>query len=207
MMARVVPRRPIHFSRALSEPARSLEEPARPLEEPASRRRPRVQREVEACFAESRLVPVSVWEVLEEVLSTLGPSAAGVGIQVALLTPAAQGVPRVAADWTRFAQILMSLGSNAIKYNRPGGSITFSVSRVDADFVRVTVADTGAGMAPSPRDHWLSPDQHAGRGRPRRGGMALAISERLAKMMHGAIGFRSLWPKGAEFWLDLPVYV
>ena len=35
------------------------------------------------------------------------------------------------ADRTRFAQIVMNFGSNAIKYNRPGGSVTLSVSASD----------------------------------------------------------------------------
>ena len=34
----------------------------------------------------------------------------------------------VSADRTRFAQILMNFGSNAIKYNRPSGKVTFTVS-------------------------------------------------------------------------------
>jgi signal transduction histidine kinase len=202
-MARAMRRRPIHSPKALGAPGF-----ARSLEEPASHRRPKVPREGEAGRAQARLLPVSVWDVLEQVLSKLGPSAAGVGIQVALLTPAARGVPPVAADSARLALILMRLGSNAIKFNRAGGSVTFSVQRMGADFVRVSVVDTGVGMAASERDLVFqpAPPRERERGRPQRSDMGLALSRRLAQMMHGAIGFRSLWPRGEEFWLDLPVY-
>jgi signal transduction histidine kinase len=203
-MARAMPRRPIHSSHALAE-----SDFARPLlEQPASHRRPRLSRDADTSLSESRLPAVSVWDVLEEVLATLGPTAAGVGIQVALLTPAAPGVPHVAADSTRFAQILMRLGSNAIKYNRAGGSVTFAVRRVDPDVVRVSVVDTGTSLPRGKHDNLFHVVQPAGREqslqRPRLG---LASSKRLVKMMNGAIGCRSFWPRGAEFWLDLPVYL
>jgi signal transduction histidine kinase len=209
MMVRAMRRRPIHSSHALVEP-----ELARQLDEPVSHRRPKVHLEVEASSAESHLRAVSVWDVLERVLASLGPSAAGLGIQVALLLPAAPGVPEVTADPTRFAQILMRLGSNAIKYNRAGGSITFAVRRLDGDLVRVSVTDTGMGMARGLREalppgESLSPREPPVRregARLQRPGMDLAISRRLAKLTNGSLGFRSLRPKGSELWLDLPVY-
>jgi hypothetical protein len=37
-------------------------------------------------------------------------------------------LPMIAVDRTRFAQILMNFGSNAVKYNRPGGTVTFTIS-------------------------------------------------------------------------------
>lgn len=49
-----------------------------------------------------------------------------------------QGVPRL------FHEIAYNLTENAIKYNRPGGSVTVTVTRNGV----LTVADTGIGIAP-----------------------------------------------------------
>lgn len=49
-----------------------------------------------------------------------------------------QGVPRL------FHEIVYNLTENAIKYNRPGGSVTVTVTRSGA----LTVDDTGIGIAP-----------------------------------------------------------
>ena len=52
----------------------------------------------------------------------------------------------ILADRTRLMQILMNLGSNAIKYNRPGGRVTIAAAALDDATVRVTVTDTGIGI-------------------------------------------------------------
>jgi signal transduction histidine kinase len=35
-------------------------------------------------------------------------------------------------------------------------------------------------------------------------GMGLVISKRLAELMHGSVGFSSVWMQGSEFWVDVP---
>src|ERR1051326_4987617 len=86
--------------------------------------------------------PVNVREVLEEVRRTLGPMAAPQGIRIELEALPAEPLLVVVADRTRVAQILMNFGSNAIKYNRPAGKVTFSVSTPKPGHVRVAVRDT-----------------------------------------------------------------
>jgi signal transduction histidine kinase len=46
----------------------------------------------------------------------------------------------VLVDRTRFAQIVMNFGSNAIKYNRTAGSVVFAVSTPRTNYLRVTGA-------------------------------------------------------------------
>ncbi len=43
--------------------------------------------------------------------------------------------------------VLNNLVSNAVKYNRDGGSVTVALERKD-DVVKIQVADTGIGMTP-----------------------------------------------------------
>ena len=65
--------------------------------------------------------PVSVAEVLDEVKTTLETDGARATGSRSRSSSCRADLPMVAADRTRFAQILMNFGSNAIKYNRPSG--------------------------------------------------------------------------------------
>src|SRR5262249_58416648 len=112
------------------------------------------------------------------------------------------------ADRIRFAQILMNFGSNAIKYNRPGGLVALTVSQPDAGHVRVTVADTGIGIPADKQAKLFQPFQRAGQetGSIEGTGIGLVITKRLAELMCGAVGFRSTAWEGSDFWVDMPIH-
>jgi PAS domain S-box-containing protein len=149
--------------------------------------------------------PVGVAEVLNEVMTTLDPMAARASIRLEL--ELASGPLEVIADRTRFAQILINFGSNAIKYGKVGGSTTLRASRRD-DTVRVSVTDDGIGIPLDKQDRIFQPFHRAGQeAGPIQGtGIGLAITKRLAELMHGNVGFESKPGSGSEFWVDLPLH-
>jgi PAS domain S-box-containing protein len=151
--------------------------------------------------------PVGTVEVLQEALGTLQPMASRTGVRVELL-PVPPQAAMVKADRTRFAQIVMNYGTNAIKYNRADGSVSISVSVVDGDFVRVTISDTGHGIAADKQDKLFQPFQRAGQetGPIEGTGIGLVITKRLAELMGGRVGFRSTPGAGSDFWVDLPLH-
>lgn len=148
--------------------------------------------------------PVSVVEVLDELRWTLESTANRQNVSVAFEPP--PDLPEVVADRTRFLQILMNFGTNAIKYNRPNGTVTFAVSRPNPERVRVTVRDTGPGIAVDKQDRLFQPFQRAGQetGPIEGTGIGLVVTKRLAELMGGEVGFRSVEGQGSDFWVDLP---
>ncbi|MBV8762912.1 MAG: PAS domain S-box protein [Deltaproteobacteria bacterium] len=146
---------------------------------------------------------VGVPEVLTEVVQTLEPMASRAGISIAVES-LADPLPRVVADRTRLAQILMNFGSNAIKYGKPSGHVWVRAGLV-ADRVRISVRDDGVGIPEDKRDKIFEPFQRAGQeAGPIEGtGIGLTISKRLAEMMRASLGFNSVADGGSEFWIDL----
>jgi CheY-like chemotaxis protein len=150
--------------------------------------------------------PVSVADVLQEVVHTLEPMAARAQIHIAEPT-CAPSLPLVLADRTRLAQILMNFGSNAIKYGKPNGHVTFEVEP-RASLLRITVIDDGIGIPEDKRTKVFEPFQRAGQetGPIEGTGIGLTISKRLAELMQGAVSFESTAGVGSRFWIDIPVH-
>jgi PAS domain S-box-containing protein len=150
--------------------------------------------------------PVGIAEVLAEVKTTLDPMAYRAEIEL-VVSPSPPGCPQGIADRTRLKQILMNFGSNAIKYGRKGGTATFQTS-FGEDVVRVAIVDDGIGIPQDKQDRIFQPFHRAGQetGPIEGTGIGLAITRRLAELMEGSVGFRSVEGKGSEFWIEVPAY-
>ena len=144
-------------------------------------------------------------DVLEEIRRSLEPTASHAGVTL-LVTPTVTSLAGVRADRTRFAQIVMNFGTNAIKYNHAGGSVTVSARPSGEHALRVSVVDTGMGIPVEKQDKLFQPFQRAGQetGPIEGTGIGLVITKRLAELMGGRVGFRSAPGRGSEFWVELP---
>lgn len=71
--------------------------------------------------------------------------------QEVTVTLAACEDSRVTGDRDRLRQLLLNLADNAIKYNRPGGTVTLAL-RQCGDQAEIEVANTGQGVPPELRE-------------------------------------------------------
>jgi PAS domain S-box-containing protein len=151
--------------------------------------------------------PVSVADVLGEVDRTLQTLATRQAVEIEM-APLPEGLPMVSADRTRLVQIVMNLGSNAVKYNRAAGTVRFEVSVPDEHHVRISVQDTGIGIPADKQAVIFQPFQRAGQetGPIEGTGIGLVITKRLAKLMQGDVEFESTPGVGSRFWVTLPAH-
>lgn len=154
------------------------------------------------------LEPVAVAPVAENTASLLQAVADRHGVTVLPLEVPAS-LPRVWADHTRLGQILLNLATNAVKYNRPHGTVRLHAgpSPRHEDMVTVAVTDTGRGIAAERRQDLFVPFNRLGAesGPIEGSGIGLSIAKQLVEMMGGAIGCDSVVGQGSTFWVDLPV--
>lgn len=112
----------------------------------------------------------------------------------------------VRADNRRLKQVLINLLSNALKYNRPGGTITLGAKAIDGEQrLRLYVTDTGMGISPVLQRELFVPFQRLGKENSsiQGTGIGLALCRELAELMGGAMGLESEVGRGSTFWIDL----
>ncbi|MFI5491120.1 response regulator [Actinoplanes sp. NPDC051859] len=156
---------------------------------------------VEAGKLELRLAPLRVDSAVEELLTGLSPllTTKDLTVRTELVAATAN------ADRVRFRQIVENLLSNAIKFTPEGGRITVTTA-VRGDFVTVTVADTGVGIAPADQEKVFEEFQQVGDpDRQRAGtGLGLALTRRLVEAHDGEITLVSAPGAGSAFTVRLP---
>jgi signal transduction histidine kinase/CheY-like chemotaxis protein len=119
----------------------------------------------------------------------------------------AKDIPRLLlGDEPRLIQVITNLLSNAVKFTPDGGTISLEASlqkETEEDcLVRVSVADTGVGIAPQQMARLFTSFQQADSSISRKfggTGLGLAISKRIVEMMGGQIQVSSRPGEGSTF--------
>ena len=140
---------------------------------------------------------------VQQCAAMLGPLASQRGITLQVnVDPAYQ----VDADRQRLRQILMNIGSNAIKYNQAGGSVWFDTeARADGDMALV-IRDTGPGMSPQQLGKLFQPFERLGRETSsiEGSGLGLIITRSLIEAMGGSMEIRSQPGSGTRVNIVMP---
>jgi signal transduction histidine kinase len=158
---------------------------------------------VEAGQVELEIAPFSLREALERGVLIVRDWARDDGVQVTLA--AHPEVDVVEGDERRIRQVVFNLLSNAVKFTPAGGSVDVASARLDGE-VRVSVADTGPGIAPEDQERIFEEFQQTDLGTQREGtGLGLALSRRLVELHGGRIWVESELGKGSTFTFALPL--
>jgi signal transduction histidine kinase len=141
--------------------------------------------------------------LVQECLMLVGPLAAQ--HQVRLHQRLAAGTPPARADRTRLRQVLVNLLTNAIKYNRPQGDATVSLS-ADVQGVVLRVEDNGRGLSPDQLSQLFQPFNRVGAETSgiEGTGLGLVIARQLVEAMQGQLQVCSSVGQGSTFTLTLP---
>jgi len=150
--------------------------------------------------------PVSLAEVMLECRAMIEPQAHSREIRMTF--PTFESACFVNADRTRIKQVMINLLFNAIKYNKPGGSVSVEYS-LSQDSVRINVRDTGVGLAPEQLSQLFQPFNRLGKERStiEGTGIGLVVTKRLVELMGGTIGADSTVGVGSVFWIEMAVTV
>ncbi|MBL0142997.1 MAG: response regulator [Betaproteobacteria bacterium] len=149
--------------------------------------------------------PVSLVEVMLECRAMIEPQARKRGIGMTF--PRFETPYFVNADRTRVKQVLINLLFNAIKYNTPGGAVSVECVLKPPGSIRISVRDTGAGLAPEQLAQLFQPFNRLGKeaSAEEGTGIGLVMTKRLIELMDGDIGADSTVGVGSVFWIELPL--
>ena len=159
---------------------------------------------VEAGQVQLELAPFSISDALERGVSMVREQATRNGVQLTL--HANGGLDIVTGDERRIRQVVFNVLSNAVKFTPAGGSVDVTAMRANGE-VRVSVADSGPGIADDDLERIFEEFQQTDAGaRQHEGtGLGLALSRRFVEMHGGRIWCDSEVGKGSTFVFTLPV--
>ena len=146
------------------------------------------------------IAPFEIDKLVRECVNVVQPqaSALGLSIETTLEPYIAEG------DRGKIKQVLLNLLTNAIKYNRRGGSVHVEAQRLDAE-VALRVRDSGRGMVGDQLAHVFEPFNRLGlESKGIEGtGIGLAIVKANVERMGGSVGVQSEIGHGSRFWIRL----
>lgn len=153
------------------------------------------------------ITPVDFGAEIESAVAAIRDAAAAKPVHLVL---SIQDQPlRVWGDARRLQQVACNLLSNAVKFTPPGGSVDVNVRKFEG-CARLTVTDTGAGIAPEFLPRLFEHFSQAERGSTRTyGGLGLGLTlvRQLVELHRGSIDVESDGPSmGTRFTVLLPLH-
>ena len=160
---------------------------------------------IETGTDELRFKPCRIPQIFESVLPIVEPAVRSAGVSIIEDFPAA--LPRLLVDEPAMNKIVINLLTNAIKYNKRGGSVTITADCPSDGPFTLIVEDTGIGIAAEDMDKILEPFQRGESPlvKSREGtGLGLNIVKRLIDQHDATITFHSTPNVGTRVAVSFP---
>ena len=155
--------------------------------------------------AQSEREPVDLQAVLHRAADVLSSAARERRVRIEIEAPGR--IPPVLGDPEGIERLVLNLLDNAIKYNRPEGHVTASLSQSDGQAV-LEVSDTGIGIPQDSLARIFERFFRVDKGRSREEGgtgLGLAIVKHVAQAHGGQVEVESRIGKGTTFRVRLPL--
>ena len=150
---------------------------------------------------------VDIGELMEFVEQVITPVAKRAKVQFSC--SANRHVPIIEGDFDKLAHALENLAFNAVKFTGDGGRVEISAAEDAAtNTVRISVADTGIGIAPEDRARIFEPFVQADAALIRRyngTGLGLSLAKEIVELHGGHIELDSELQVGSTFTMVLPM--
>jgi two-component system phosphate regulon sensor histidine kinase PhoR len=117
-------------------------------------------------------------------------------------------LPVLEADETRLQELLYNLLDNAVKYSKPGGTVSLR-AEPSADTIRISVADEGVGIPPGDLPRIFERFYRADKSRSSEQsgtGLGLSIVKHIAQLHGGTVEAQSALGKGTTISVVLPAH-
>jgi len=159
---------------------------------------------IEAGRIDLNMTIVDVVESLEAALQVVRERAKGKGVELRL--EADPEVGSIEADARKLRQILFNLLTNAVRFTRPGGSVTVKAAR-HPDELEIAVIDTGVGIDPADHERIFQEFEQAGSWEQRKEGtgLGLPLARRMIELHGGSLSLVSSPGRGSTFTVRLPL--
>ena len=153
---------------------------------------------------EMHMALMDLRELGQKAAQAMEGQATGQGLTMTCKLP--DRLPMVMGDAERIQQVIINIITNAIKYNKPQGSITIT-GGTEGETVFLRVEDTGIGVPKEDQKRLFERFYRVDKARSRESGgtgLGLAIAKQIVESHGGSIGFESEFGKGSAFTLFLP---
>ncbi|MBL8063694.1 MAG: HAMP domain-containing histidine kinase [Anaerolineales bacterium] len=162
---------------------------------------------LDAGTADMKMSPFNLSALLHSIAEKFTPQSQRAGVKIEVNLPT--NLTPLIADGDRMAQVFTNLVDNALKFTPHGGVVSLNVELDDHAQVKISVADTGAGIPDGEQarifQRFYQADPARKGGEHHGAGLGLAIAHEIVAAHGGRISVRSRAGEGATIDVLLPL--